>query len=89
MATKDTPKSVSGSFVFDRLGDEQPPAVTVERVDADGTRTPIKPGRDGSITLDAAHLGRRSLVEVSGPPESEPRRFHYDDLFEHFVAQPA
>lgn len=89
MATKDTPKSVSGSFVFDKLGDQEPPATIVERVDADGSRTPIKAGRDGSITLDAAHLGRRSLVEVSGPPGSEPRRFHYDDLFEHFVGQPA
>jgi len=84
MATKGgNAESVQGRFEFDGLGDEAPPVVRAERVDANGNRYPIEFGKDGSITLDTRFVGQRNLVELTGTEGEDPRRFHLDDLVAH------
>lgn len=85
MAIKDgNPKSVTGRFVFDGLGDELPPELKFERVDAEGKRFELKPGREGELTFETAFVGQRNLLEVSGPPGTDVRRFYYDFMVDRF-----
>ena len=84
MATKDNSTgNVRGNFVFEGIGDEQPPELKVERVDAAGERHPVEYDPKGGIVLEQAHVGQRNVLELTNSEGIDVRRYHYDDLIAH------
>ena len=81
MAGKDgLHKRIVGRFVFDGMDADGAPELTLTRVDADGTRTPVPFDKDGNFALDASVVGKRAVLEIAGPDGSEPRRLHFDEI---------